>query len=106
MVNKDNKPVEADITVTNAATGNLEGKFKSNSTSGKYMLALTPGNKYKIAIEVEGEETKIDYIDVQSLETYVQVEHDFNFGSNQVVTDIANSNENALQGKIDNQIDK
>lgn len=106
VVNKDNKPVEADITVTNAATGNLEGKFKSNSSSGKYMLALTPGNKYKIAIEVEGEDTKIDYIDVQSLETYVQVEHDFNFGSNQAVTDIANSNENALQGKIDNQIDK
>lgn len=106
VVNKDGAPIEADITVTNASTGNLEGKFKSNSSSGKYMLALTPGNKYKIAIEVEGEDTKIDYIDVQSLETYVQVEHDFNFGSNQAVTDIANSNENALQGKIDNQIDK
>jgi len=106
VVNKDNQPVEADITVTNAATGDLEGKFKSNSSSGKYMLALTPGNKYKIAIEVEGYDTKIDYIDVQSLETYVQVEHDFNFGGKQVVEDVASSNEDILQGKIDSQIDK
>lgn len=106
VVNKDDKPVEADITVTNETTGDLAGKFKSNSSSGKYMLALTPGNKYKIAIEVEGYDTKIDYIDVQSLETYVQVEHDFNFGGKQVVEEVASSNEDVLQGKIDSQIDK
>lgn len=106
VVNKDDKPVEADITVTNAETGNLEGKFKSNATSGKYMLALTPGNKYKIAIEVEGYDPKIDYIDVQSLETYVQVEHDFNFGGKQAVAEVVSSKEDVLQSKIDSQIDK
>ena len=72
----DGEPVEADITVSNENTGEIAGKYKSNSVSGKYMLALTPGNKYKIAIEVEGYETKIDYIDIESLATYVQVEHD------------------------------
>jgi len=106
VVNADGKPADADITVTNDKTGELEGKFKSNSSSGKYMLALTPGNKYKIAIEVEGYDTKIDYIDVQSLETYVQVEHDFNFGGKQIVEEVASSNEDILQGKIDNQIEK
>jgi hypothetical protein len=106
VVNADGKPADADITVTNDKTGELEGKFKSNSSSGKYMLALTPGNKYKIAIEVEGYDTKIDYIDVQSLETYVQVEHDFNLGGKQIVQDVASSSEDILQGKIDNQIEK
>ena len=106
VVNAEDTPVEADITVTNESNGELEGKFKSNSASGKYMLALTPGNKYKIAIEVEGYDTKIDYIDVQSLETYVQVEHDFNFRSRQVVEEVASSNEDVLQSKIDNQIEK
>lgn len=106
VVNKDNEPVEADITVSNAATDEVEGKFKSNSSSGKYMLALTPGNKYKIAIEVEGMDSKIDYIDVQSLETYVQVEHDFNFASQQVVEEVAESKEDVLQSKIDKQIEK
>lgn len=103
----DGKPVEADITVTNDKTGELEGKFKSNSNSGKYMLALTPGNRYKIAIEVEGYETKIDYLDVESLETYVQVEHDFKLYSKENIEGISvTDNEDKLQGKIDNQIEK
>src|SRR5690606_36968059 len=37
--------------------------------------SLIPGNKYKIAIEVEGFETTYDYLDIQSMETFVQVEH-------------------------------
>jgi hypothetical protein len=101
----DGEPVEADITVTNDKTGELEGKFKSNATSGKYMLALTPGNKYKIAIEVEGYETKIDYIDIESLETYVEVEHDFNLYSKENIVGISDDLD-PLQGKIDTQIDQ
>jgi len=103
----DGQPVEADITVTNDRTGELEGKYKSNGTSGKYILALTPGNKYKIAIEVEGYETRIDYIDVESLETYVEVEHDFNLYSKKNIEGIKVEDElDPLQGKIDTQIEK
>ncbi|PCI97902.1 MAG: hypothetical protein COB15_06905 [Flavobacteriales bacterium] len=101
----DGSPQEADITVTNDKTGELEGRFKSNSSSGKYMLALTPGNKYKIAIEVEGYETKIDYIDIESLATYVEVEHDFNLYSKDNLVGISDDLD-PLQGKIDNQIEK
>lgn len=103
----DGEPVEADITVSNDKTGEIEAKYKSNSASGKYMLALTPGNKYKIAIEVEGYETKIDYIDIESLATYVQVEHDFNVYSKENVEGVAVADElDPLQGKIDKQIEK
>lgn len=103
----DGEPVEADITVSNEKTGEIAGKYTSNSASGKYMLALTPGNKYKIAIEVEGYETKIDYIDIESLSTYVQVEHDFNVYSKENVEGVAVADElDPLQGKIDKQIEK
>lgn len=103
----DGEPVEADITVSNENTGEIAGKYKSNSVSGKYMLALTPGNKYKIAIEVEGYETKIDYIDIESLATYVQVEHDFNVYSKENVEGVSVADEaDPLQGKIDKQIEK
>ncbi len=103
----DGEPVDADITVSNDKTGEIEGKYKSNSASGKYMLALTPGNKYKIAIEVEGYETKIDYIDIESLATYVQVEHDFNVYSKDNVEGVSVSDDlDPLQGKIDTQIEK
>lgn len=101
----DGELAEADITVTDDKTGELAGKFKSNSTTGKYMLALTPGNKYKIAIEVEGYDTKIDYIDVESLVTYVEVEHDFNVYSKDNVVGISD-NLDPLQGKIDSQIEQ
>jgi hypothetical protein len=106
VTNVDGKPADADITVTNDRTGELEAKYKSNATSGKYMMALTPGNKYKIAIEVEGYETKIDYIDIESLETYVEVEHDFNIYSKDVVGIKVSDETDPLQGKIDKQIDK
>ena len=92
----------ADISVTNSENGEKEGDYKSNAATGKYMLALTPGNKYKIAIEVEGYETKIDYIDIESLESYVEVEHDFNVLQDEIVG--ISDELNPLQSKIDNQI--
>lgn len=78
-VTVDNKPVEADIKVSNAETGEEIGTFKSNSATGKYLLTLTPGNKYKIAFEVEGFDDHIEYVDVNSLDAYVQVAKDFHF---------------------------
>ena len=107
VTNADGEPAEANITVSNDKTGEIEAKYKSNSASGKYMLALTPGNKYKIAIEVEGFETKIDYIDIESLATYVQVEHDFNVYSKENVEGVSVTDDvDPLQGKIDLQIEK
>ncbi|GAB4257321.1 MAG: hypothetical protein Kow0079_14530 [Vicingaceae bacterium] len=106
VVAANNEPIEADITVTNENTGEVESKLKSNSSTGKYMLALTPGNKYKIAIEVEGYKTTYDYIDVENLETYVAVEHDFNLvKEGEEVVSVADD-ENVLQEKIDRQIEK
>ncbi|MCB0401234.1 MAG: PD40 domain-containing protein [Flavobacteriales bacterium] len=103
----DGEAVEADITVSNEKSGEEVAKYKSNANTGNYMLALTPGNKYKIAIEVEGYETKIDYIDIESLQTYVQVEHDFNVYSKENVEGVAVADElDPLQGKIDKQIEQ
>ena len=101
----DGEGKESDIIVTNNETGELEVKLKSNSTSGKYMLALTPGSKYKIAIEVEGFERKIDYIDIESLSTYVEVEHNFNVYSKEQIVGISDDLD-PLQGKIDDQIEQ
>lgn len=105
VVKADDQPVEADINVTNVATNENVGSFKSNSTSGKYMLALTPGNKYKIAIEVEGYDPRIEYLDIQSLETYVKVAHDINLYSDSDKVAVEES-ENVLQKQLDEQIEK
>nr|MDQ3049239.1 carboxypeptidase-like regulatory domain-containing protein [Bacteroidota bacterium] len=80
-VTADDKAVNATIKVTNAETGEKQGTYQSNSSSGKYLIALTPGNNYKVAIEVEGYEAQLQYVNVKSLETYVQVQKDFKFYS-------------------------
>lgn len=105
-VTANNKVVDADITVTNETKNEEMGTFKSNSATGKYMLALTPGNKYKIAIEVEGYETKVEYLNIESLDTYVQVEHDLAVFSKDFKGDLAVQSDTTLQQRVDTQISR
>ncbi len=103
----DDQPVEANITLTDVVT-NKESHFKSNASTGKYMIAVTPGNKYKIAIEVEGHDPQIDYINVQSLNSYVKVKHDFKLYSDEYKAqhNITDDKLVKLQEKIDTQVEK
>ncbi|HEY0030598.1 MAG TPA: tetratricopeptide repeat protein [Bacteroidia bacterium] len=101
-------PADATISVTNADTGEKKGTYHSNSASGKYLIALTPGNNYKVAIEVEGYEAQIQYVNVKSLETYVQVQKDFKFFSDDYkkqnnVSSVQDSS-NIIQVQINDQI--
>ena len=104
----DDKAVDATIKVTNAETGVEQGTYHSNSSSGKYLIALTPGNNYKVAIEVEGYDSQIQYVNVKNLDTYVQVSKDFKLYSNSYkansgVTAVKDSS-NILQVQINDQI--
>lgn len=108
-ISVDNKPVEADIKVSNATTGEEIGTFKSNSASGKYLLTLTPGNKYKIAFEVEGFDDHIEYVDVNSLDAYVQVAKDFHFYNDdfngEKKISVSQSNDE-IQKQIEKEVEK
>ena len=110
FVTLDGNPVEANINVSNAETGEQYGNYNSNSATGKYLIALKPGNKYKVAIEVEGAAPYYEYINVKGVDTYVQVQKDYNFVSagDSVAyynppSAIADSSE-TLQRKLDDQI--
>lgn len=102
------KAVDATINVTNADTGEKQGTYHSNSASGKYLIALTPGNNYKVAIEVEGYEAQIQYVNVKSLETFVQVQKDFNlytdaYKKESGITAVKESS-NTIQLQVNDQI--
>lgn len=110
FVTKDNNPVEASFNVTNAETGEQYGKYKSNGSSGKYLIALKPGNKYKVAIEVEGADTYYEYVNVKNVDTYVSAQKDYQYitstdsnGVTKVMPMITDSSE-SLQRKIDDQL--
>ncbi|HLC82667.1 MAG TPA: carboxypeptidase-like regulatory domain-containing protein, partial [Bacteroidia bacterium] len=104
----NDNPVDATINVTNAETGEKQGTYHSNASSGKYLIALTPGNNYKVAIEVEGYEAQIQYVNVKSLETFVQVQKDFKLYSdeykkNNAIASVKDSS-NVIQLQINDQI--
>ncbi|MFI5151218.1 MAG: hypothetical protein ACHQRM_15915 [Bacteroidia bacterium] len=107
MVN--DKPADSKVRVTNMTTGQEQGVYNSNSSTGKYLVALTPGNEYKVAIEVDGLDPHIEYVNVKNIETFVQVNEDVKMYSpgnpNAKKVTLADS-ANTLQSKIDAQIAK
>ncbi|GAB4138266.1 MAG: hypothetical protein Fur0041_13230 [Bacteroidia bacterium] len=110
FVTKDGAPVDAKINVTDSITGQSYGNYNSNAMSGKYLIALKPGNTYKVAIEVEGSDAYYEYVNVKGLDTYVQVNKDFNFVSKPGADSTAKAGaaiadtSDVLQKKLDEQV--
>jgi len=106
FVTVDQKPVDATITVNDSTTGAKQGTYNTNSATGKYLIALKPGNVYRVAIEVEGQDIYYEYVNVKGLDTYVQVNKDYNFDGNKPPRPIVADSSDALQNKIDVQLRK
>jgi hypothetical protein len=102
------KATTAEITATDAATGEFANQTISDGQSGKFMISLIPGNKYKIAIEIEGAKTTYEYIDVESVETFVQVNHNIDLYNEDFTEESKVENESkinlSLQEKLMEQI--
>lgn len=73
--------------------GELEGTFKSNEETGKYVMALKPG-RYEIEVELENGQIVRDSIRLDEIEEYIVLKKDFRIydDSNLIV-----SNNKALQ---------
>lgn len=54
----------------------LEGTFKSNDETGKYVMALTPG-RYEIEVELASGEIVRDSINLEEIKEYVELYKDF-----------------------------
>ncbi|MDX1652789.1 MAG: OmpA family protein [Brumimicrobium sp.] len=48
------KPVEAEIEITDNASGNVIERFTTNSATGKFLISLTAGKNYGIAVKADG----------------------------------------------------
>jgi hypothetical protein len=109
FITMNGSPVDANINVTDSVNGKQYGSYHSNASSGKYLIALKPGNTYKVAIEVEGADPYFEYVNVKSLDTYVQVTKDYNFvsqpgDSTAKAKPIVADSSDVLQKKLDTQI--
>jgi hypothetical protein len=79
VVYADDKPVEAKIEVTKKGVSEAIGPYYANSKTGKYLMALSPGNGYKIkiAITVAGFDPIEEEIDIEKLSKFVEIKKDF-----------------------------
>jgi hypothetical protein len=73
----NDKPIEATIEVTKNSENKLIGPFMSNNTTGKYLMAISPGSTYRIKVIAEGFEPLIEDFDIQKLDKYMEVKKDF-----------------------------
>lgn len=62
--------------ITPAGNVNI-GDYLSNSISGKYLVALSPGSVYKIKASAPGYESAEEELDIENLEKFLEVRKDF-----------------------------
>ncbi|MBN8692522.1 MAG: PD40 domain-containing protein [Bacteroidetes bacterium] len=62
--------------ITPAGNVNI-GDYLSNSSSGKYLVALSPGSVYKIKASAPGYESAVEELDIENLEKFLEVRKDF-----------------------------
>lgn len=73
----DDKPVEGKIEVKRKSDGQLIGPYVSNSMSGKYLMALSPNNSYKIVVTVGSLPVVEEDLDIEKLEKFIEIRKDF-----------------------------
>ncbi len=82
--------------------GELEGTFKSNVETGKYVMALTPGT-YEIEVQIESGEMVMDSISLDSITSYVVIHKDFRIYSD---SNLITLNSTSLQDALNNEMSK
>lgn len=84
MVYGNDKPIEAKIEVLKAGKENI-GPYISDKSTGKYLMALSPGSIYQFKISCEGFETVEETLDIENLNAYIEKNKDFHLFSADVI---------------------
>jgi hypothetical protein len=71
-------PVGALIEVVNTEDNSIVGIYHSNKITGKYIMALPEGGKYKLSIQSEHYKVCDDFITTKELNGYQELESDIN----------------------------
>ena len=98
----DDKVTGSTINLYKQADGELEGSFRSNIETGKYVMALTPG-VYEIEVELESGQTVRDSIRLDSITEYIVLKKDFRIYSD---SNLVAQNDPALQAILDAELNK
>lgn len=81
-------PAEAAITVKVKGDERVEGQYRSNSLTGKYLVTLPSGFDYSIAYEVPGFAPHIEQVQASGIDTFTEKVIDVPFGSEIILTKV------------------
>lgn len=76
ILDKSEKPVGSTIVLTEKATGKYIGSFKSNKSTGKYLVSLPPGKKYEFEITADGYKASAVSVDIPFKAGYAEMQSD------------------------------
>lgn len=71
------EPLEADVSLFNLDTDELEGAYLSNYVSGKFLVIMNPWRPYELLIEAIGYEEQILEVEYQETEGFNEIKTDF-----------------------------
>lgn len=71
------KPIPAQIEVIKKSNGELIGPFTSNTKTGKYLVALSPGENYTFKVRAQGYPEQSEDLDIAKLTKFVEIRKDF-----------------------------
>jgi hypothetical protein len=76
VINNTDTPLGSTVVLKNKGTDKLVGTFKSNKTTGKYLVSVPPGKKYEMVISTEGYKTDTISIDIPYKAGYQEILRD------------------------------
>jgi hypothetical protein len=77
IVYGNDKPIEAKMKIIRLKDNTEVFSITSNSSDGKYIIALSPGNIYRIEVSAEGFDQTSEDVDIETLKKYIEKEKDF-----------------------------
>jgi len=77
IVYGNDKPIEAKMKIIRLKDNTEVFSITSNSSDGKYIIALSPGNIYRIEVSAEGFDPTSEDVDIETLKQYIEKEKDF-----------------------------
>lgn len=81
LVTVDGKGAGINIKVISETTGKEIGTYRSNSETGKYLITLAPGDKYKIIYQPKGIAAEERELDASNLNDYKVIDEVISFNS-------------------------
>ncbi|HWY35960.1 MAG TPA: hypothetical protein VNX68_15055, partial [Nitrosopumilaceae archaeon] len=70
-------PMGAQIEIIKKSTGEKIGPFRSNSKTGKYLIALSPGENYVFKIKAQTFPDYEEELDIRKITKFVEIRKDF-----------------------------